>query len=320
MVAVTTVKVKTASGWQDLSVAVPGSVAIEPWHAVGGAGEPAFQNSWVNDTLGGPLAFRKTPDGRVYVRGAIKSGTDGSTVFVLPVGYRPSYVRYFDTLVTGGASGAYVAVATDGAMTLGRGAAVTVYVDLSFETDQASFPTGPSGADTAPRVIGALPTPMYDGQEIVYVADAVNGVLWRLRYNGASASAYKWEYLGGPPLKQFVAASTGAIGVTGYAVMGGGPSFALPLSGDYDVGFGAFMSPNMANYGQIAAAFPPAATSNDDCIQVYGDSGGEAGDREREIRKTGLTAGNLVQLHMLVPAGTMTCTRRLLWVRPVRVG
>lgn len=69
--------------------AVPTS--MEAWHSVGGAGEPAFTNSWVNfDATTTPGAqFRKTPWGDVQLRGLIKSGTLGTDAFTLPVGYRP---------------------------------------------------------------------------------------------------------------------------------------------------------------------------------------------------------------------------------------
>lgn len=65
------------------------------WHLVGGSGEPAFLNSWVNHTVGTYTAcgFRKDADGFVHLQGLIKSGTvgDGTPPFQLPVGYRPLY-------------------------------------------------------------------------------------------------------------------------------------------------------------------------------------------------------------------------------------
>ena len=60
------------------------------WHYVGEAGEPAFQNSWVNYNGWGDCAFRKMADGMVLLKGLIKSGNTGATIFTLPVGYRPS--------------------------------------------------------------------------------------------------------------------------------------------------------------------------------------------------------------------------------------
>jgi hypothetical protein len=62
----------------------------ENMHFVGAAGEPAFQNSWVNyDTSPGRSAFFYRDRGRVYLGGVIKTGASNTVAFTLPVGYRP---------------------------------------------------------------------------------------------------------------------------------------------------------------------------------------------------------------------------------------
>ncbi|MGH9961575.1 MAG: hypothetical protein ACREBC_31365, partial [Pyrinomonadaceae bacterium] len=65
---------------------------LETPHNVGDPGEPAFQNSWVNfDTANWQqLRFWRDPLDNVHVQGLIKSGFLGTTVFVLPTGYRPA--------------------------------------------------------------------------------------------------------------------------------------------------------------------------------------------------------------------------------------
>jgi hypothetical protein len=68
-------------------------------HYVGGAGEPAFMNSWTN--YGGsfaPAQFFKDVNGTVHLGGLIKSGANGTRAFVLPAGYAPSASRLFPTL------------------------------------------------------------------------------------------------------------------------------------------------------------------------------------------------------------------------------
>lgn len=63
------------------------------WHEIGSGGEPAFQNSWVN--VGGSYdtaAFCKI-GGITFIKGSVKTGTLGTTVFTLPVGYRPLLQR-----------------------------------------------------------------------------------------------------------------------------------------------------------------------------------------------------------------------------------
>lgn len=62
----------------------------DEWHNVGDAGEPAYQNSWVDYSVGFfGAGFRIDAAGTVHLRGLIKSGTVNATVFTLPVGYRP---------------------------------------------------------------------------------------------------------------------------------------------------------------------------------------------------------------------------------------
>jgi hypothetical protein len=63
---------------------------------------PTLLNSWVN--LGAPYnpaGYYKDPFGRVHLRGMIKSGTVGLTVFTLPVGYRPANSELIATASNG---------------------------------------------------------------------------------------------------------------------------------------------------------------------------------------------------------------------------
>lgn len=86
------------------------------------------------------------------------------------------------------------------------------------------------------KVYTSLPTSPDDGQELRFLADATNGVIWNLRYRAASASTYKWEFIGGQRLR---ALNSGAhlnfstTGVGTYAAVTNGPTLAVPLAGDY---------------------------------------------------------------------------------------
>jgi tetrahydromethanopterin S-methyltransferase subunit B len=74
-----------------------GPMSNEAWHVVGAAGEPAFLNSWTNYAGGYATAgFYKDSLGIVHLRGLVKSGT-ATTIFTLPVGYRPEYYVLFAT-------------------------------------------------------------------------------------------------------------------------------------------------------------------------------------------------------------------------------
>lgn len=93
-----------------------GPVCDTEWHLVGGAGEPAFANSWVNfgATDAYPAGFKLVSDTAVRLRGLVKSGTITTTIFTLPVGYRPLYsVRV--PVVSNGAFG-YCRIESSGAV------------------------------------------------------------------------------------------------------------------------------------------------------------------------------------------------------------
>ncbi len=51
---------------------------------------PSFTNSWVNYGAGyNDCGYRKDEMGWVHLRGLVKNGTDGASIFTLPAGYRP---------------------------------------------------------------------------------------------------------------------------------------------------------------------------------------------------------------------------------------
>lgn len=60
-------------------------------HGVGDVGEPAFQNSWVNENTAvyNGLSFRKYNNNEVKFEGQISGGATSTVIFTLPVGYRP---------------------------------------------------------------------------------------------------------------------------------------------------------------------------------------------------------------------------------------
>lgn len=75
----------------------------EAWHVVGAAGEPGFQNAWVNYGAGAypPARFYKDPSGVVHLDGLIKNGAMNAAIFTLPAGYRPNYEELLGTISNG---------------------------------------------------------------------------------------------------------------------------------------------------------------------------------------------------------------------------
>jgi hypothetical protein len=93
-------------------------------------------------------------------------------------------------------------------------------------------------AGTGPAVVASLPLAPVDGQEIYYLASAASGVVWHLKYRAASASAYKWEFVGGGPLSSYVF-DPGSVTTDPVAfnrvILATGPTVIAPLAGDYVV-------------------------------------------------------------------------------------
>lgn len=87
------------------------------WVEVGsGGGAPAFQNSWNNLSVATPARYRKTPSGLITLDGLIEGGANGTVVFTLPTGFRPTK----QTLISafgqdgGGDRASVISIATNG--------------------------------------------------------------------------------------------------------------------------------------------------------------------------------------------------------------
>jgi len=83
-----------------------------------------------------------------------------------------------------------------------------------------------------PPAVTSLPGAPVDGQEVYYLADVTNGVIWHLRYNAAAA---KWQYLGGSPLQVTQTGSSGqsTANNTTWTDLTGMPTLTIPLAGSY---------------------------------------------------------------------------------------
>ena len=109
---------------------------VTPWYEIGVAPAPSFGAGWSN-TGGGfyNAAYTKDASGWVHLRGLV-NGTLGTTLFTLPVGFRPSSAIRFSTLYSTD-SFACGSVDTTGIVTPGGSGAV-----LSFGLDGVSFYVG----------------------------------------------------------------------------------------------------------------------------------------------------------------------------------
>jgi hypothetical protein len=237
------------------------TVAMDPWHTVGAAGEPPFLGTWAAfGSVYQVPQFRKDPLGKVWIRGLVKAGALATAIFTLPVGYRPPAETGWNPVANSGSTNieGEVRVQPTGAVVLINANVVAGYawIDGQFDTDTVTaMPTGPQGP-AGPGVRGlvtALPSNPQDGDECYFqsAAMALDGIIWHLRYRAASASAYKWEYLGGSTWQIDTGMGTVPLG-TNSAI--GPTTLTLPLNGDYRVEHGGRMYNNGSPpYGNMSA-------------------------------------------------------------------
>jgi len=122
------------NAWYSINIVFTADGAAT-WREAGDPGEPAFENSWVN--YGGvwdTAAFYKDACGIVHIKGFVKSGTIGQTVFTLPVGYRPKQGLIFP-VIANDAIGVLV-VEEDGRVRTSAGSNVWYSIHLSFVAEQ----------------------------------------------------------------------------------------------------------------------------------------------------------------------------------------
>ena len=179
--------------------------------------------------------------------------------------------------------------------------------------------------------VTSLPGSPYDGQEIYYLADATNGIVWHLKYRAASASAYKWECVGGASLRAFVSAVENLANGGGWTnLTTSGPSVTAPLAGDYSVKVAHYFRHGDASgigYAGVGVggASPPTSSYGAD-TNTYGEANGVANHPgvtlTREWLITAVVAANA--LKMMYQAGGSASVGvfggRSLVVVPVRVG
>lgn len=177
--------------------------------------------------------------------------------------------------------------------------------------------TAGGGGGGAPSLVTALPGSPTDGQEIVFT-DSLTAptYMWSLRYLAATG---KWHGHGGSVLISVEAGQTpGSVGAyLDLATVG--PSFTLPLAGDYNFAWGAEQTsdPGGARDFHVALKFGAAATVDADSAQ----SRRNIGPASRERPYTGLAAAMVVKLqYKTVNFTDYAIGKRWLRVTPVKVG
>lgn len=323
------------------SVLQTASVAAQPidnWHLVGDPGEPAYLNNWASqDGVRSLPAFRKLPDGMVHLKGVARSTvtqSSQSVIFTLPAGYRPARELWFWARGSaGGGASVAVEIGANGNVNVAATAVASQNASLdgiSFmveDTPVTSYATGVIG----PARVTALPANPIDGQECYFVADATNGIIWHLRYNAGSASAYKWELVGGTTLYSSVATQEAATGAGGswFNLATNGPLVTLPLAGDYETDFGATVI--VTNRGQLAylgiaqgdvaaAGLQPYLSGPDPSNTAWPGGNPLTSALAASVRHTAVPAATVLKLRYFANNTAINYLHRWIKTRPIRVG
>jgi hypothetical protein len=175
----------------------------------------------------------------------------------------------------------------------------------------------------APPTVTALPASPVDGQQIYYLADATNGIVWHLRYRASSSSAHKWEHVGGG---EVVLGPSGSIGTssTSFVAFTGAPTYAPPLPGDYRVQWGGFVQVSvnvqLNMVFTIAKNGAPYADPQYSAQQVSTALWG-GGDTSKVVRLNDLLATDVLSIMVRVnSANNGSFSNGWLNIKPVRVG
>ena len=157
-----------------------------------------------------------------------------------------------------------------------------------------------------------------DGQLWIYPAAA--GITWLFRYNAASPSPYKWEFLGGPPLFGEATAGTGGVVSTSYVSID--PNLTVPRAGDYDWRLVALVSPSDGGVAAYCGVqLGAAAASDSDAFHTYFGSAAVTPTvvLTKARRAPGLAAGAIVRMVGKVSSGNCNYQARSLAITPVRI-
>jgi len=170
-------------------------------------------------------------------------------------------------------------------------------------------------------LITSLPTNPVDGQEIYFLADATNSIIWHFRYRAGSASAYKWEFMGGSRLQHSVFTREASSSTSAVDLATVGPTITVPLAGDYDadIAFHAYGSA-LGGYVSGGIKIGAAAASGQLLAIAPGSANNDIIGSTYALPVNVPTAGTVVKMMYWVSGGTGNWERRWMTMQPRRVG
>jgi hypothetical protein len=175
-----------------------------------------------------------------------------------------------------------------------------------------SYPAG------APTVATTPPASPVDGQIWILPVDSAAGVMWQFRYNAGSASAYKWEFIGGPPKNYRDQVGSARAAPTAYASMS--YAVSVPRSGDYWLRFGGLTySTTGPTYVMTSASWGANAADDNRRSQTAQYSGGNYYSTANCEHLITAAAGDNVNTWIKTPSGDAYWIQWFIQLTPVRV-
>jgi hypothetical protein len=159
----------------------------------------------------------------------------------------------------------------------------------------------------------------------IWIATDVDtdGTVWQFRYNAGSASAFKWEFIGGPPLYTNVDTAQTTASLTYVDLATVGPQLLITRAGDYLVQFGALVSAPTGSTDLMSFAITGGTTygPNDGDSADYGNTGASAASNSIMTTRpiAGINALSTITAKYRVNGGTHTWQERWMTIIPVRI-
>lgn len=182
-----------------------------------------------------------------------------------------------------------------------------------------------AGSEQIDILIGAAygsspPVSPVDGQWWIFPVDTTNGVTWKFRYNSSSASSFKWEFIGGPPLHIAVDTNETTSSLT-YVALTTPMTVVLARAGDYDVHHGMVDNQTVTSSTSGFQSFDVGATpaTDNDAAWTGIAAGAQPLSASTRRRKTGIAAATTLTFKHRVNGGTGAFINRWATIYPVRI-
>jgi hypothetical protein len=164
-----------------------------------------------------------------------------------------------------------------------------------------------------------LPVAATDGDEIRFLADGDAGVVWHLRYRAKAPSAYRWEFIGGPPLYAEVATSESTSSGTYVALATAGPTVTVPFNGDYLIEHGCRAAGTNAA-GLMSYSIGSTAAADVDAAFYSIATEAAVMSIHRANRQTELVAQDDLVAQYRTSGVSVAFSERYMLLTPIRVG